>query len=114
MKGKRKGFALPLVLAIMLALSTLAVIMMELATSRFSNYYKSTERERRYNAAQGGIEWAKPSFGRTGNSSIESKRPIPGAQQPGATRLQEELAFNLSVPIPSSDMTVEVTVLDCN
>jgi len=116
MKGKRKGFALPLVLAIMLALSTLAVIMMELATSRFSIYSIASERERLYNAAQGGIEWGKAQLWENRNSLDREQKAYTGELSSlAATKTSgEELAFNLSVPIPSSDMTVKVTVLDCN
>lgn len=116
MKGKRKGFALPLVLAIMLALSTLAVIMMELATSRFSIYSIASERERLYNAAQGGIEWGKAQLWENRNSLDREQKAYAGELSSlAATKTSgEELAFNLNVPIPSSDMTVEVTVLDCN
>lgn len=116
MENKKKGFALPLVLTIMLALSTLALVMMELATDRFFIYSIASERERLYNAAQWGIEWGKAQLWENRNSLDSEQKTYTGELSSlAATKTSgEELAFNLSVPIPSSDMTVEVTVLDCN
>ncbi len=116
MGNKKKGFALPLVLAIMLALSALAVVMMELATNRFSIYSIASERERLYNAAQSGSEWGKARLWESRNSLNSEQKSYTGELGSLAVTKTsgEELAFNLSVPISSPDITVEVTILDCN
>ncbi len=116
MENKKKGFALPLVLTIMLALSTLALVMMELATDRFFIYSIASEREQLYNAAQSGIEWGKAQLWESRNSLNSEQKSYTGELSSlAATKASGDvLVFNLGVPISSSDMTVEVTILDCN
>lgn len=113
---RREAFVLPLVLVIILALSTLAAVMMEIATDRFSIYSMASERDRLYNAAQTGIEWGKAKL-------WESRAFIDGEQKVYKGSLRdlavtktsgEEIAFSREVQTQSSGVTVEVTILDCN
>ena len=113
---RREAFVLPLVLVIILALSTLAAVMMEIATDRFSIYSMASERDRLYNAAQTGIEWGKAKL-------WESRAFIDGEQKAYKGSLRdlavtktsgEEIAFSREVQTQSSGVTVEVTILDCN
>lgn len=56
---KRKGFALALVLVLMIFIIGISAVIMDMTTNYVSSSQSTIEHQKLYNAAQSGIEWGK-------------------------------------------------------
>jgi len=108
---RRKGFALGLVLIVMIVLIAMSAIIMDLTTNYTSSSQSVIDNEKLMNAAQSGVEDAKAWL--LGNAAS-----LDVTQVSAGTLADIEVKLDDSSPYPgytlSGDITVNVDIYTCN
>jgi len=117
---RRKGFALGLVLIVMIVLIAMSAIIMDLTTNYTSSSQSVIDNEKLMNAAQSGIEWGKAQLYSNEENIYKEIQNYNGTLD--SIRAKEEgggIPTNINTVVPNSvydsqNLDLTVDILDCN
>lgn len=117
MHRKRRGFALGIVLIVMILLIALSAVIMDLTTNYAATSRSVVEREELFNAAQSGIEWGKAWLLENRQDMILDKLSAVDELSDLKARIDDGSVDgdpHPDYPNPDPDITVDVGIYYCN
>lgn len=116
---KRKGFALAMVLIVMIFIIGISAVIMDMTTNYVGSSQSTIDHQKLYNAAQSGIEWGKAILFQNADDLFSDQLIFNNTLESILSRVEDgttdgDIIDTTSPPSSDPNISLSVVILDCN
>ena len=111
---KRKGFALAMVLIVMVFIIGISAVIMDMTTNYVGSSQSTIDHQKLYNAAQSGIEWGRVKLWENSNDLYVEEQTFDGNLSSISAQHEDGSLIGTSMPIPEGVDSIQVNIYNCD